>query len=97
MTTQSEVNLTAMSASERANFISNNKVIFKGDGNYTEHSEYLWSSVGTTSGLNVLGIVVFSIAFGKILSNMGDRATHLKNFFTCLNDAIMDLVWAIMW
>jgi len=28
---------------------------------------------------------------------MGDRATPLKNFFICLNDAIMDLVWTIMW
>ncbi len=46
---------------------------------------------------NVLGIILFSIAFGMILSSMGRRAEILLHLFLVLNEIIMKLVRIIMW
>ncbi|KAK3549852.1 hypothetical protein QTP86_015282 [Hemibagrus guttatus] len=52
---------------------------------------------GTTSGVNALGLVVFSMCFGLIIGNMKEEGQALKDFFDSLNEAIMRLVAIIMW
>ncbi|EDO27649.1 predicted protein, partial [Nematostella vectensis] len=49
------------------------------------------------SGTNVLGIAMFCLVFGIILSRMGAKAEPLRAFFCSLNDAVMRLVMIIMW
>uniref|UniRef100_W5JXF7 Amino acid transporter n=1 Tax=Astyanax mexicanus TaxID=7994 RepID=W5JXF7_ASTMX len=52
---------------------------------------------GTTSGVNALGLVVFSMCFGLIIGNMKEEGEALREFFNSLNEAIMRLVAIIMW
>uniref|UniRef100_A0A8C6KTZ7 Amino acid transporter n=1 Tax=Nothobranchius furzeri TaxID=105023 RepID=A0A8C6KTZ7_NOTFU len=52
---------------------------------------------GTADGINVLGLLVYSIAFGLILSSMGPQGEPLKDFFDCLNKAVMRLVSIVIW
>ncbi|XP_028313633.1 excitatory amino acid transporter 1-like isoform X2 [Gouania willdenowi] len=52
---------------------------------------------GAVSGINALGLVVFSMCFGLIIGSMGEQGKPLKDFFDCLNEAIMRLVAIIMW
>uniref|UniRef100_A0A3Q3BEP8 Amino acid transporter n=1 Tax=Kryptolebias marmoratus TaxID=37003 RepID=A0A3Q3BEP8_KRYMA len=52
---------------------------------------------GAVNGINALGLVVFSICFGLIIGNMREQGKPLKDFFDCLNEAIMRLVAIIMW
>lgn len=52
---------------------------------------------GKVDGINALGLVVFSICFGLIIGNMREQGQPLKDFFDCLNEAIMRLVAIIMW
>uniref|UniRef100_A0A3P9PCC7 Amino acid transporter n=1 Tax=Poecilia reticulata TaxID=8081 RepID=A0A3P9PCC7_POERE len=47
---------------------------------------------GTSDGINVVGLLVFSIAFGLILSSMGSEGKPLRDLFNCMNKAIMRLV-----
>ncbi|XP_072243919.1 excitatory amino acid transporter 1-like isoform X1 [Leuresthes tenuis] len=52
---------------------------------------------GAVNGINALGLVVFSICFGLIIGSMREQGQPLKDFFDCLNEAIMRLVAIIMW
>ncbi|XP_041848613.1 excitatory amino acid transporter 1-like [Melanotaenia boesemani] len=52
---------------------------------------------GTSDGINVLGLLVFSMAFGLILSSMETQGKPLRDFFDCLNQAIMLLVNTVIW
>nr|XP_023664288.1 excitatory amino acid transporter 1 isoform X2 [Paramormyrops kingsleyae] len=52
---------------------------------------------GTVNGVNALGLVVFSMCFGLIIGNMKQQGKALRDFFDCLNEAIMRLVAIIMW
>jgi len=40
---------------------------------------------------------VFCIAFGVVIGKMGERAQVMIDFFQCLNEVVMKLVWIIMW
>ena len=53
--------------------------------------------VSSKDGLNVLGLLVFSIAFGIILGGMGEKGKPLKDFFNCLSEASMRIVHLIIW
>ncbi|KAI7812400.1 solute carrier family 1 member 3a isoform X2 [Triplophysa rosa] len=53
--------------------------------------------LGTVNGINALGLVVFSMCFGLIIGNMKEQGRPLRDFFDCLNEAIMRLVAIIMW
>ncbi|KAM7536912.1 hypothetical protein Aperf_G00000081081 [Anoplocephala perfoliata] len=46
---------------------------------------------------NVLGLVVFSIAFGLGIASMGTRGRLMLDFFIIMNEIIMLLVRIIMW
>ncbi|KAJ8401575.1 hypothetical protein AAFF_G00378920, partial [Aldrovandia affinis] len=52
---------------------------------------------GAVNGVNALGLVVFSMCFGLIIGNMKEQGQALRDFFDCLNEAIMRLVAIIMW
>ncbi|XP_053491460.1 excitatory amino acid transporter 1-like [Ictalurus furcatus] len=52
---------------------------------------------GSSNGVNALGLVVFSMFFGLVIGNMKQKGQPLKEFFDCLNDAIMRLVAIIIW
>ncbi|XP_039526188.1 excitatory amino acid transporter 2b isoform X2 [Pimephales promelas] len=49
------------------------------------------------SGMNVLGLIGFFIAFGICMGKMGDRARLMIEFFNILNEIVMKLVIMIMW
>lgn len=51
----------------------------------------------SSNGVNALGLVVFSIAFGFVLGRMGEQGRPLRNFFDCLNEAFMQLVGIVIW
>ena len=48
-------------------------------------------------GMNILGLIVFSIALGIVLSAMGEQGKPLIALFDCLNEATMRLVQIVMW
>uniref|UniRef100_A0A3B3UN75 Amino acid transporter n=1 Tax=Poecilia latipinna TaxID=48699 RepID=A0A3B3UN75_9TELE len=49
------------------------------------------------SGMNVLGLIGFFVAFGVIMGKMGEKAKLMLEFFNVLNEIVMKLVSAIMW
>ncbi|KAG8518957.1 Excitatory amino acid transporter 5, partial [Galemys pyrenaicus] len=55
------------------------------------------SEPGTSDGMNVLGIVIFSAAMGIMLGRMGDSGTPLVSFCQCLNEAVMKIVAVAVW
>ncbi|KAK9519271.1 hypothetical protein VZT92_022012 [Zoarces viviparus] len=52
---------------------------------------------GSFNGVNALGLVVFSICFGLVIGNMKQQGQAVRDFFDCLNEAIMRLVSIIIW
>lgn len=52
---------------------------------------------GSSAGVNALGLVVFSMCFGLVIGNMKEQGQALREFFDCLNEAIMRLVAIIIW
>ncbi|KAM4740125.1 excitatory amino acid transporter 4 [Anableps anableps] len=52
---------------------------------------------GSSAGVNALGLVVFSMCLGLVIGNMKEQGHALKEFFDCLNEAIMRLVAIIIW
>ncbi|XP_020825099.1 excitatory amino acid transporter 4 [Phascolarctos cinereus] len=52
---------------------------------------------GSASGINALGLVVFSVSFGLVTGSMKQKGHALKVFFNSLNEAIMRLVGVIIW
>ncbi|XP_060076929.1 excitatory amino acid transporter 3-like [Ylistrum balloti] len=68
--------------------------------NYTEAASFFVDAPyvnGQAEGMNVLGLVVFSIFFGCILQTMGDKGKPLVDFFECLHHASMRLVTLVIW
>uniref|UniRef100_G3PBB4 Amino acid transporter n=1 Tax=Gasterosteus aculeatus aculeatus TaxID=481459 RepID=G3PBB4_GASAC len=52
---------------------------------------------GSSNGVNALGLVVFSMCFGLVVGSMKQQGQALRDFFDCLNEAIMRLVSIIIW
>uniref|UniRef100_A0A672IR22 Amino acid transporter n=1 Tax=Salarias fasciatus TaxID=181472 RepID=A0A672IR22_SALFA len=67
------------------------------NGNQSITKEELIPVPGAVNGINALGLVVFSMCFGLIIGGMKEQGQPLKDFFDCLNEAIMRLVAIIMW
>ncbi|CAJ0960392.1 unnamed protein product, partial [Mesorhabditis belari] len=55
------------------------------------------STVEYVPGMNVLGVIVFCIAVGTVLSQLGEEANVMIQFFVILDKVIMKLVMTIMW
>uniref|UniRef100_A0A915M0R5 Amino acid transporter n=2 Tax=Meloidogyne incognita group TaxID=654580 RepID=A0A915M0R5_MELJA len=53
--------------------------------------------LGHTDGMNILGLIVFCIAFGIVLSQLGPRGRPMVDFFAILDLVSMRLVFLIMW
>ncbi|CAD5125576.1 DgyrCDS13779 [Dimorphilus gyrociliatus] len=49
------------------------------------------------NGLNALGLVVFSIAIGVVVSIMGDEGEPIRKLMECLAEASMKIVTLIIW
>lgn len=54
-------------------------------------------TVGSREGMNVLGIIVFTIAFGITLGKLGPEGRKIVSAIGVLNDGIMRLVSLVMW
>ena len=54
-------------------------------------------SVNIVEGLNVLGLVVFSVAFGIVISRLGETGKPLYAFFFGMAEAMMKLVILVIW
>lgn len=67
------------------------------NGSHEITKEELIPVLGTVNGINALGLVMFSMCFGLIIGSMKEQGQPLKDFFDCLNEAIMRLVAIIMW
>ena len=48
-------------------------------------------------GINMLGLVVFSIALGIAINHVGDRGLPLKALFESLCDVTLVLVNVVIW
>ncbi|XP_011403916.1 PREDICTED: excitatory amino acid transporter 2-like [Amphimedon queenslandica] len=55
------------------------------------------SSLTHQEGMNILGIITFTIAFSIVLSTLGSEAEGFLKVITVLNDAVMKLITLIMW
>lgn len=73
-----------------------NDSIFTANGSVLSREEII-PVPGSVNGVNALGLVVFSICFGLIIGNMKEQGQPLKDFFDCLNEAVMRLVAIIIW
>ena len=54
-------------------------------------------SVTYSSGSNILGLVLFSLAVGLVAGKMGKKAQVFIDFVSILNDIVMTLVGYVMW
>ncbi|XP_062872538.1 neutral amino acid transporter B(0) [Trichomycterus rosablanca] len=52
---------------------------------------------GDVDGMNILGLIVFSMVFGVALRKLGEEGEILIKFFNSFNEATMVLVSWIMW
>ncbi|KAJ8277892.1 hypothetical protein GJAV_G00081330 [Gymnothorax javanicus] len=55
------------------------------------------TSPGTSEGMNVLGIVIFSATMGIMLGRMGPNGAALVNFCQSLNEAVLKIVTIVIW
>lgn len=48
-------------------------------------------------GVNTMGIVVFCLAFGTLLSTMGERGQVVKDFFSAIFEVTSKMITSIIW
>ena len=53
--------------------------------------------LGTREGMNILGIIVFTVAFAITLGHLGEEGRKVVKSIGVLNEAIMKLVTLVMW
>ena len=53
--------------------------------------------IGTREGLNILGIIIFTIAFGIVLGQLGPSGKAIVAGVGVLNEAILKLISLVMW
>ena len=53
--------------------------------------------IKNVDGMNILGLVVFSIFFGAVISTMGPEGKPLADFFESLHQATMKITMLVIW
>nr|XP_034310573.1 excitatory amino acid transporter 3 isoform X4 [Crassostrea gigas] len=53
--------------------------------------------LSTQGGMNVLGLVVFSLFFGGVLARIGEKGRPLIDVFDCLHHVTMQLITLVIW
>lgn len=48
-------------------------------------------------GVNTMGIVVFCLAFGTLLSTMGERGQVVKDFFSAIFEVTSKMITTLVW
>ena len=91
-----------MSAKAMAQLLKNDKVVtwFSKDGNVTiVRNDVILDFGGVVKGggTNVVGLVVFSIAFGIVLNLIKENGKPLVSIFKSLCCATLKMVELIMW
>ena len=56
-----------------------------------------YPSVKKSDGMNILGIVVFSVFLGAVIASMGNAGKPLLDFFEALHVATMKLTMLVIW
>lgn len=88
-----QVETTYVKEKPKPRFIHPDEVL-----NATNTSAYvLKRTLQFKDGTNVLGLIVFCIAFGIIAGQMGPDAELMVQFFSSLNEIIMKIVVLVMW
>ncbi|WKX99009.1 hypothetical protein Q1695_014124 [Nippostrongylus brasiliensis] len=65
--------------------------------NHTDDIVIMKKAISTTRGMNILGIIVFCTGFGIVISQLGERARIVVDFFVILDAVIMRWVETLMW
>ncbi|KAG4071065.1 hypothetical protein HA402_006851 [Bradysia odoriphaga] len=63
----------------------------------TDANSTLVRALTQRSGTNTMGIVLFCLVFGSLLSTMGERGRVVKDFFAATFDVTLKLITAIIW
>lgn len=67
-------------------------------GSILNETQYILKrTLNYKDGTNVLGLIVFCIAFGIFAGSMGPDGRIMVHFFVVLNDIVMRIVYLIMW
>ena len=60
-------------------------------------SDTVPAGITSSGGMNILGLTAFSIVLGIVLGRLREKGKPLVEFFSALNEAIMQIVLIIMW
>lgn len=60
-------------------------------------SYYEYDGLKKNSRLNLIGILAFSVAFGVVLSKMGEQGRLMTQWFTILLEVTMKMVNIVIW
>uniref|UniRef100_A0A914WP40 Amino acid transporter n=1 Tax=Plectus sambesii TaxID=2011161 RepID=A0A914WP40_9BILA len=85
---------------EVAGFQSVRKTFLSFSQRFSRSEQEMWDVVPYQSmkdGMNILGLVIFSLVFGFIINRMGETALPLANFFRALEAVIMRMVTIVIW
>ncbi|XP_062587018.1 excitatory amino acid transporter 3-like [Saccostrea cucullata] len=63
----------------------------------TINGDVISMKVHYAEGMNVLGLVVFSLFLGGVLTNLGEKGKPLVDVFDCLHLATMKLITLVIW
>lgn len=62
-----------------------------------KNTQAVWDGVQKIERMNVLGIIVCSLAFGIALSRLGSEGQAMIKLFEVMMKVVMSLVHAVMW
>ncbi|CAF1021503.1 unnamed protein product [Rotaria sordida] len=69
-----------------------NKIVVKGENDTTYNKTTYNAVLEKRDGINVLGLLVFCILFGIIISRLKEKTLILKQFFEAMLEVVMQLV-----
>ncbi|CAK5041929.1 unnamed protein product [Meloidogyne enterolobii] len=81
-------------------FPLNKKTGNKKQDNFSQNNDFnliYRKKIENINGMNILGIIVFCTGFGIVISQLGERAKIIVEFFIILEAVIMQLVGIFMW